>query len=355
MTSQPVVLYGATGYTGRLVIAEAQRWGLELILAGRDAQRVSLLAEAARLSFRVAEVNDPHALEKLLEGAGVLLNAAGPFSMTAPPLIAAALRAGVHYLDVAGELDVFSHAAELDQRARDADVMLMPGVGFDVVPTDCLAAYVARKLPRAHQLHVGISGLRYMSRGSARTLAQHLGRPIRARRSGGLVALQTGATEHYFDFGVGLRCGCAVDWADVVTAYYSTGIPDVTTYFEKTPALQAGLWTRQESVYLLGLAPVRVCLELARQWLPEGPTAEQRSNARAVIVAEAKAPDGRRACARLETPEVYDFTAVCAVRIAGRVALGNWEPGFQTPSRVFGSEFVLQLPGVLRNDLVVGD
>jgi short subunit dehydrogenase-like uncharacterized protein len=229
----------------------------------------------------------------------------------------------------------------------------MPGVGFDVVPTDCLAAHVARKLPHAHRLHLGISGLRLVSRGSARTLIQHLGRPIRARRGGKLVTLPTAAREHYFDFGAGSRCGCAVDWGDIVTAYYTTGVPDVTTYFERTPGLQAGLWTRNESAYVLGLAPVRACLELASQWLPKGPTAEQRSKARAVIVAEAEAPDGRRVCARLETPDVYAFTACCAVRIASCVALGHWEAGFQTPARVFGSEFVLQLPDVVRHDVSV--
>jgi short subunit dehydrogenase-like uncharacterized protein len=350
-SSQSVVLYGTTGYTGRLVLAAAQRLGLKLILAGRHPEKVARLAREAGMPSRIAEVNDPHALETLLEGVGVLLNAAGPFSRTAAPLMAAALRAGVHYLDVAGEVDVFVHAAELDRQARAADVMLMPGVGFDVVPTDCLAAYVTQKLPGTHQLHLGISGLRHVSRGSARTLVQHLGRPIRARRGGQLVTLSAAASEHYFDFGAGRRPGCAVDWGDIVSAYYSTGVPNVTTYFERTAALQAGLWARQESAYVLGLAPVRACLEIASQWLPEGPTALQRSKARTVIVAEAEAPGGRHLCARLETPDVYDFTADCAALIASRVALGSWERGFQTPARVFGSEFVLHLPDVVRHDL----
>ena len=298
----PVVLYGATGYTGQLVLAEAQRMGLELILAGRDAAKVSALAEALGCRHAIAAIDDQLRLAALLDGAGVLVNTAGPFSRTAVPLMEAALRARVHYLDVTGEVDVFVAAAELDGRARAAGVMLMPGIGFDVVPSDCLALHLSKRLPGASALRLGISGLRHLSRGSARTLVQHLSRPIRARKAGQLVALPVEEREHSFDFGDGPKSACAVDWGDIVTAFYSTGIPDVATYFEATVALRAGLLARSDAAFLLGTPPVQACLELASNWLPPGPTAAQRSRAHAILVGEAVAGSGARVCSRLRTP-----------------------------------------------------
>jgi len=349
--SASVVLYGATGYTGQLVLDELQRLGLNPILAGRDSVKVSALAATRGLRHAAVSVSDSLRLTGLLEGACVLLNTAGPFSRTAVPLMLAALKAGVHYLDVTGEVDVFSAAVELDRRAREAGVMLMPGVGFDVVPSDCLAVHLWRRLPEARSLRLGIFGLRHISRGSARTLVQHLSRPIRARRNGRLVPVPEYAREHRFDLGDGLRPACAVDWGDIVTAYYSTGISDVTTYFEATPALRAALLARDNRAYLLRTPPVQACLELATNWLPPGPTPAQRSQAHATLVAEAESESGARVCSRLQTPEVYAFTAQCAARVVAWVVQGNWEPGFQTPARVFGSEFILRLPGVVRHDL----
>lgn len=342
-----VVLYGATGYTGRLLLEEARRARLPITVAGRDAARVSALARAASVPFASASVSDASALDAMLRGATVLLNAAGPFSRTAAPLMAAALRAGVHYLDVTGELDVFLRAVELDAAARRARVMLMPGAGFDVVPSDCLALTVARQLPGATALHLGIAGLRQLSRGSARTLVQHVARPIRARRDRRVVPLAPAPAGRDFDLDGERRRFLAIDWGDVVTAYYTTGIPNVTTYFEATPALRAALLSRSPSAALLGLAPARACLEAMTRFLPAGPSAEQRAAARVVLVAEAEAPSGARASAQLVTGDVYEFTARAAVSIAAKVSRGDWEPGFQTPARVFGSELAASLPGVV--------
>jgi short subunit dehydrogenase-like uncharacterized protein len=278
----------------------------------------------------------------MLAGASVLLNAAGPFSHTALPLIRACLRAGVSYLDLSGEVDSLALAASYDARARDADTMIMPAVGFDVVPSDCLASMLAERMPQARALHIAVSGLEHFSRGSARSMAEQIGRPIRARRGGVLVRIAEREAWHSADFGHGLRAVRAVDWGDLVTAPFTTGIADVTTYFEATVALRMSLLWRHRVL----MAPAwQVWLQTITAALPEGPSARQRAAARCRLVATADGACGEHAQVACETPDAYDFSAAAACEIARRVSEGDREPGFQTPARVYGSQLLASLPG----------
>src|SRR5579871_6203833 len=341
--SDPLFIYGATGYTGRLIVEQALASGLRPILGGRDRRKLDALAAGAGLEVRAAELGDPRALRAALRGARVVLNAAGPFSATLDPVSEACLAAGAHYLDITGELEVIERAAHKHEAARAAGVMLMPAVGFDVVPSDCLAAHVAGRCPGARELRMAIAGLDLVSRGSARTILERIGKGIVVRRGGRLTTLSGQAPEALadFDFGAGPRRCAAVSWGDVASAFYTTGVPDVSVYFEAT-------------------APVRLSLAWERAWgglagraaalLPDGPSAARRARQSIVLCAEARA-DGRTARARLRTPEVYGFTAVAAVTIAARVLGGDFEAGFQTPARVYGADFVLSLPGVAREEL----
>src|SRR4028118_1979573 len=178
------LIYGATGYTGRLVVQEAVRRGLAPVLAGRDASRLVDLARPLGLETRVAPLDDPRALARALDGIQVVLNAAGPFSSTAPPVSAACLSAHSHYLDVTGEIPVFQALHQLDGAARDCGILLLPGAGFIVIPSDCLAAPVAGRLPGAHWLRLGISRSVLVSRGSARTMMELLDSGAHIRRDG---------------------------------------------------------------------------------------------------------------------------------------------------------------------------
>ncbi|HKP63354.1 MAG TPA: saccharopine dehydrogenase NADP-binding domain-containing protein [Polyangiales bacterium] len=346
MTASEIVLYGAAGYTGRLIAQRALSRGLRLTLAGRGSPRLSQLGEQTGFAVREAALDDARALSALLSGARVLLNAAGPFSSTAAPLWAACMKARVSYLDLTGEVDVLEQAALQHAAARAAGIMLMPAVGFDVVPSDCLASLLARRLPRARALHLAFSGLEHFSRGSALTMLQCAGRPVRARRRGRLVAASGGQLQSV-DFGSGPRAVCAVDWGDLVSAYFTTGVSDVTTYFEATPALRASLWGR-----LPVWAPLQGWARELSQTLPEGPSAPQRARSRCVLAAIAELPDGSRASLRCETPDVYDFSADAACEIAGRVARGDYEAGFQTPARVYGPELLAALSGTRLGEVV---
>jgi short subunit dehydrogenase-like uncharacterized protein len=230
--------------------------------------------------------------------------------------------------------------------------MLLPAAGFDVVASDCLAAHVIRRCPRAMSLHLGLSGLALMSRGSALTLIDQLGEPVWVRRDGVLRRVPPGALERSFDFGAGPSPSIAVSWGDVATACFSTGVRDTTAYFDATTAVRAHhLMLKLAGNGAFPLGPWRTLLRRFAEWMPEGPSAERRAEHGATVVAEMLDERGRSVCARLRTPEVYSFTAVAAIAIARRALCGDVEPGFQTPARVYGPDFVVSLPGVSREDL----
>lgn len=343
-----LLIYGATGYTGRLVATGAVARGLRPIAAGRSPERLAPLAASLRLEARVARLDDSAALARALDGVGVVLNTAGPFSGTASPLVQACLQVGAHYLDISGELAALEGVAARSAEARAAGVMLLPGVGFDVVPSDCLAVHVAGRLRGARALFIGVSGLGLVSRGSARTIAEQSGEPVRVRREGRVVA--TSAHERPFDFGEGPRPALAVTWGDVSTAYYSTGIQNIEAYFEATPAVRAHAALTAIGGPLLRTRPWRSFVKTALALLPEGPAESARRARHAVVVVEAEDGAGRRVWSRLRTPEAYGLTGVVAPLVAERVLAGDLEPGFQTVGRLYGADFILQVEGVSRED-----
>jgi short subunit dehydrogenase-like uncharacterized protein len=354
--SPSVVIYGATGYSGGLVAREAAARGWSPVLAGRDARKLVALATALGLEHRVADVRSAEELERAFAGARVVVNAAGPFSRTAAPVAAACLRTGAHYLDLSAEVPAIEALAGEHAAARGRRLMIMPAVGFDVVATDCLAMHVARRLPTAVRLSLAVTNLRFLSRGSARTLLEAVDRGL-MRRDGELVSVPLGSCERVFDYEAGPRKSINVSLADLTTAYHSTGIPNLATYTEGTPLMRALLAAARSAGWMLRSGPAQAWLAACAELLPEDPArgnGDGQPSADAPVqevVAEAEDDRGGRAVARLRTPEAYAFTPVAAAAVLERVLAGDVEAGFQTPARVYGSELVLALPGVTREDL----
>jgi short subunit dehydrogenase-like uncharacterized protein len=349
--SDPLLIYGATGFSGRLITHAAVEAGLAPILCGRKKLVLQSLAEPAGLEWRVAELADSTGLDAALRGVGVVLHAAGPFSATARPMVEACLRAEAHYLDITGEIPVIEALVKDDARARRAGIMIMPAVGFDVVPSDCLGAYVASRLPNASSLALGLTGLLSATPGSARTLVEHLGGGVKVRREGVIRSIVPGSRTRWFDYGAGRRCSMNISWGDVASAFYTTGIPNVDVFYEATPALRGMLLASRYTGWMLQTAPWQASLKSYTTLLPEGPTEAQRLASQMVIVAEASDGRGRSFRARLRTPEAYTFTAATAAAVARRVLLGDFEAGFQTPARIYGADFVLSFARVSREDL----
>jgi short subunit dehydrogenase-like uncharacterized protein len=346
-----ILIYGGTGYTGRLIAEHARNTRCSPVIAGRTAPRVHALATELGIPGRVVAVDDRHALDDALGDACVLINAASPFEQTTPPLIEACLRTQTHYLDITGELPVFRAAFGYNVAARKRGIMIMPGVGLGIVASDCLAMHVAARLPNAKYLRVALLRPESFSRGSFRSVLGLSNSRVTIRRNGRLIAVPAGRLQRAFDYGEGERESVAVSWADVFTAYYSTGIRNIEAYFE------ADLTSR--TLYQLGagvadtlrLAPVQRWLNVATRAWPEGPSPRQRQMERCVIVAEAEDSWRRRSSARLETPDGYSFTAEAATTIARHITRGDFLPGFQTPAKVYGADFVLGLKGARRVEL----
>ena len=330
-------------------VAVAQ--GLQPILAGRNEKKLQAVADPLQLECRVARLDDRAQLDQALNDIDVVVNIAGPFATTAHLMLAACLRTRTHYLDVTGELDVFEAVSRYDAEARQQGVMLMPGVGFAVVPSDCLAAYVSQKLPDAQSLKIGITRAAALSRGSMKTIIGLASNTAMIRRNGSLVSVPLGSLMHDFDYGRGARSSLAVSWPDVFTAFYTTGVLNIEAYFEAN-----GIERR---VYQLGgilspvlrTAPAQIFLRTLADLLPEGPPTEDAQTATLSIVVEAQDRSGKRCVARLRTPDGYTLSVDSALAVVKKVLGGTYQVGFQTPARVYGADFILDMHGVEREDL----
>lgn len=353
MKATPLLIYGAYGYTGELIVAEALRRGLRPILSGRNRRALERVAPGVGLEIRAVDLDDESGLRKALDGVTAVLHAAGPFTTTSKPMGRACLEVGAHYLDITGEIPVFEKLAALDTRARDRGVMLLPGTGFDVVPSDCLAAHLKRRLPSGTRLELAIgSDGGGLSRGTTRTMLRHLGRGGIERVAGHLVPAPVGSRRRTVDFGSGPRKAISIPWGDLSTAYHSIGASDIVV-FAAYPALMREVATRVHWFGpVLGSMPVQAALHWAvGVFLPPGPSAETRATARSHVWGRLSDAEGQSVSARIAGPEGYALTAVTAVDMAIRALAGEARPGFWTPSRLLGPDYPLSLPGFDREDL----
>jgi short subunit dehydrogenase-like uncharacterized protein len=343
------LIYGANGYTGSLIAAEALARGLRPVLAGRSAAVVELAARLG-LPHRVFGLEDAAAVRAGLAGMTAVLHCAGPFAHTYRAVADACLAGHVHYLDVTGEIAVFEGLAGRDAAARAAGVMLLPGVGFDVVPSDCLAAHLKRRLPAATRLALGFQARGRFSRGTATTMAENFHRGGVVRRGGVLRRVPACWRTRTIDFGRGPVVAMTIPWGDVSTAYHSTGIPDIEVYMASSAPQRLAARLSRWLGWLLRSGPVQRWLRKRIRAGAPGPTDEERARGETLLWGEAADARGGLVVSRLRGPEGYTLTAQAAVRVVERVLAGRVESGFQTPSRLLGPDFVLDLPGVTRAD-----
>lgn len=321
-----LMIYGATGYMGRMAAEQAAAQGLDIIVAGRNQDRLRALAAQLNVPYRVF-MSDALTPETL-NGVAVLLNCAGPFAQTASALMQACINAGVDYLDITAEIKVYELAERFGTEAAESGVMLLPGVGWDVVPTDCLAVHVARRVQAPQSMKIALQVAGSMSRGSARSVSEIIGAGLLARIDGALVATPA-AQPRSFDFGDGPEVCAPLSFGDLITSWHSTGIPNISMF-----------------VHFAGDAiPEDIST------LPEGPDAQQREAHRARAVAEVTGADGAVARSIIETVNGYTYTPLAAVEAARRVLAGKRRPGFETPAKLLGVEFAESIAGTIITDL----
>ena len=341
-----VLLYGAYGYTGRLIAQEAVDRGLRPVLAGRNEERLASLATRLDCPTRVSTLTDPKRLRSILDGVSAVLHCAGPYVQTGPPMVEACLDTDTHYLDLTGEMDVFRHLADRSSEAEAADIMFLPGIGFDVVPTDCLASLVAARATGATTLEIAVYAQGTVSQGTLKTVIEQMGRGGLVRRNGQLRAVPPGWTSRTVDFGDRSRRVISIPEGSVVTSGFSTDVPNVTAYLALPPLAQSLLRASRYVQGLLRWRPVKQLLTRLVEMGREGPSAEERRRGRSVVWASARNGGGAPVTVRLHGPEPYTFTARAAVGALQRVRDGTAPPGYQTPATAFGADFVFDVEGV---------
>jgi short subunit dehydrogenase-like uncharacterized protein len=344
------LIYGANGYTGELVARAAKQRGHAPILAGRQEAAVRALADELAFTPRSFSLDDPRAIDAGLAGVRAVLHCAGPFSKTSRPMADACLRTKTHYLDVTGEVSVFEALAARGDEAKSKGVVLLPGVGFDVVPSDCLAAHLKRRLPSATRLRLGFQVPMELSRGTAVTTIEGFGRPNLVRRHGVLTEEPLGRLSREIDFGAGLATAVSIPWGDVSTAYYSTGIEDIEIYVAVPTSVRIGMQLSGFIAPLLRTTRIQNFLKQRVRNGRAGPTPEERARGRSLLWGEASDDTSRSVITRLQTPEGYSLTVETALASVERILSGEISPGFKTPSLAFGPDFIMQMSGVTRSD-----
>lgn len=339
------LLYGANGYTGELIAREAVRRGMRPVLAGRSRIAIEQLAAQLSCPHRVFSLDDHTALVDALQDQRAVLNCAGPFSATARSMMQGCLATHVHYLDITGEIDVFELAHSVTDKAQRAGIVLCPGVGFDVVPTDSIAAKLKEALPDATTLALGFESKSGVSKGTAKTMLESVADGCKLRRDGKIVSVPFGSLTRRIDFGGGERLGIAISWGDVSTAYYTTGIPNIEVFIagsSRTLRRQRRLnWLRPfvRRRFVLAMMKRRIDATVTP------PDQTKAANQPTFVWGEARNAAGEVRTARLTTPNGYALTVHSALGILERLLAEPHRAGFMTPSMLVGADFVTTLPG----------
>jgi short subunit dehydrogenase-like uncharacterized protein len=339
------MIYGANGYTGRLVASEAKARGLSPVLAGRSAE-VAMLAGELGFAHRRFDLDDAAGVRAGLEDIGLVLHCAGPFSATSAPMLEGCLAAGAHYLDITGEIDVFAHCHAQDARARKRGIVVLPGAGFDVVPTDCLAAMLKRDLPTATHLVLAFEAGGGPSPGTAKTSVEGLGKGGRARIDGELRRVPLAWKTRSFERDGQPRLAMTIPWGDVYTAQVSTGVDNIEVYMAVPPATVSRLRRLRMLGPLLDTRLVQGLLKRGVARSVRGPSEEKRARTVTHVWGEVRGPDGAEARRHLVVPNGYTLTVTASLGIVEHLLRGTDAAGYRTPSQLMGADYVLSLPDV---------
>ncbi|MEO9803655.1 MAG: saccharopine dehydrogenase NADP-binding domain-containing protein [Reichenbachiella sp.] len=345
------LIYGAYGYTGQLISKLAKAKGYSPILAGRDEIKTQSLANELELEYTSFDLSDSIKLEATLNKVDIVLHCAGPFSATAKVMMEACIRTKTHYLDITGEIEVFELGASMDQVAKDAGILIMPGVGFDVVPSDCLAAYLKLKLPDANHLELAFMSESSTSRGTALTMTQGIGKGGAIRKDGKIIPVPHAYRSRSLNLDGKEKSFVSIPWGDVSTAYYSTGIPNIMVYTAMHPGQIKKIKMVEKWRWFFNLSFVQNYLQNKVRKTVTGPTEQMRENSRCYLWGEVKNDKGEIKSAKLTTLEGYKLTAITSLMVIEEMIKELPNPGYQTPSKAFGADFIIKVENTNREDI----
>jgi short subunit dehydrogenase-like uncharacterized protein len=347
-----IIVYGSYGYTGTLVVEELKAAGARVLLSGRNESALKEQSIRSSYPYQAVAIGDADGLKQLLQRGAVVIHCAGPFSHTAAAMAEACLATGTHYTDITGEYQVFDQLAGYDAQAREAGIQLMPGVGFDVVPSDCLALHLKQRLPEATHLQLAFAGLEGgPSRGTAKTMIEGLGGGSPIRKGGKLCNIPPGSKVLELDFGPIQSTAVCIPWGDIATAYRSTGIPNIEVYMAAPPKMIRQLRLSRYAGWLLKQGFVKNFLKKQIDKRPVGPSEKKRAGSPTYLWGRAWTESGQMVVSRLETLNGYTLTAKTAALIAQKILKGELKTGFQTPAMAYGADLILEIENTKRMDV----
>lgn len=351
MREATIILYGAYGYTGRLIAQECKAKKLSVILAGRSEEALQQQSTETGFPFEAVDIENTTSLRSLLSKGKLVIHCAGPFRHTAKAMADACLETKTHYTDITGEYQVFELLADYDQKAKAADITIMPGTGFDVVPSDCLALHLKNQLPTATHLQLAFTMSKGgLSRGTKKSMVEGMGEDGQIRINGKLTNLPLGAKSMEVDFGTFKTPTLCIPWGDIATAWRSTGIPNIEVYTGVSQSMIKNAKRIRYINWLLRKRWVKRFLLTRIDSQKSGPSEEKRESGRSFLWGKVWDDKGKQVESRLETLSGYTLTAKTAVLIAEKIISGDFKSGYQTPAMAYGAELILEIPSTHRTD-----
>ena len=340
------LIYGASGYTGKLIVELSIKKGLKPVLAGRTESKIKPLADKFGLEYMIFGLENVEEIAQSIAKFPIVLNCAGPFSRTAKPLVQACLRTKTHYLDITGEIEVFEMIKSFDSEAKINSIILLPGVGFDVVPTDCMAKYLSLKLPNATHLELAFMSVGgSISHGTVTTMIESLGNDGFLRENGVMVSKPTGYKGKWIDFGLLKQFAITIPWGDISTAYSTTRIPNIETY---AGASKSAYFLMKFQFLFNPILRTKFIKNLIQKYVDDkitGPNESHFKNGKSLIYGKVTNAKSETFEGRIETIEGYRLTAEASVLITQKVLDLEGISGYQTPAGLFGYGFILEIEG----------
>ncbi|HAC26173.1 MAG TPA: hypothetical protein DCE81_14790 [Cytophagales bacterium] len=352
MRNQTILVYGSYGYTGQLVVEVCRAKKLSVILSGRNAESLRRQSEATGYPFEPVDTTNHTALTALLAKAAVVIHCAGPFRHTAQAMANACLETKTHYTDITGEYEVFEMLAGYDQKGKQTGITIMPGTGFDVVPSDCLAVHLKNRLPSATHLQLAFTAMGGgLSRGTKKSMTEGLGSGGRIRQNGKLERIELGDKVLNIDFGPFQTPTLCIPWGDISTAWRSTGIPNIEVYTGATASMIKNAKLTRYLNWLLKMTWVKKFMLKKIDKQRPGPSQEKVEKGRSYLWGKAWDANGNKVESRLETVSGYKLTALTSVLIAQKILQGQFKVGYQTPAMAFGEALILEIEQTRISDL----
>jgi len=349
MSDDNFLIYGANGYTGELITRRAASLGLKPVIAGRNGEQIQELASALGFTFLVFDLSEDDEIRRNIAPFKLVLHCAGPFSKTARPMIKACLEVKAHYLDITGEIEIFEYCASKDKKAHEAGIILMPGVGFDVVPTDCLAAHLASLLPEASHLELAFKGSGSISKGTALTMLENAYKGGAIRQNSTIISVPAAYESKTIRLEEKEISITTIPWGDVSTAYYSTGIPNIKVYTAVKPEGIKWMKIMNSLGWLIKLPVIRNYFRRKVSKI-KGPSEDLRNSGKSIIWGRVFNEE-QQFEAMLTTPEGYHLTALTAISIVQKLLIDHIFSGYKTPSMAFGPNFILEIENTNRTNL----